>query len=365
VPVVVKPVIKRKIEPKKRPASANKYGVKRKLPKYEKTPEILPFQSESGTSRRYKLLQMECDELEKYLSCPICPHRPKVDLKKLAKKGVGRKIELGKAKSKLVYHYNSIHLPVQVEDVLTDEDTGEEYYKCTICEYEVPVVANSGRIQERIRKRPIARIVLGKHYVNSHLYTEDRDKLPQAITDEQFEVNPCPHPICQYTVEHSISPDDAVNANRRESALKRLSKHFILRHDYNRDPRSSSNLCVKKNESTGEDWYKCPSCEFSSLVAYPPEDGKTPSKIIEQNKNNAREFTSEKLQTHFIVHLFPDETTRAEKAYIRTKTRNFRQSVGSKKPSSSNKDLTDSSQSDEEEQEDNERESDGDATFDP
>jgi hypothetical protein len=221
--------------------------------------------------------------------CPQCNFEANFDSEEQVTKKKAKQM----TKEILTKHFTEFHNPVQVDEISLSEETGDEYYGCSLCNFRSAVnFQDSETNEERIE----ARHVLSEHYIDEHYKKHGR--VCSSKEDDTFQTIPCAEPECTYTIGFKYSKDTMIKSKNRRLALVKLAKHSIKVHDCPEENQKGifNKLLINVEAQEG---YKCYRCDFISMVEEVGEDRK---KIA-----RAQSTAFNKFLTHYILHVVPKD----------------------------------------------------------
>jgi hypothetical protein len=235
--------------------------------------------------------------------CPKCPYRAFYDPAKVTttntttgqqKTAANKQIWalMESAKGSIIRHYTRHHIPVSPKDLTKDKD-GNDCFACLACPSTFPVfyskhVSNQHRLNNAHHK-------LARHYLNTHEGLREPPR-PSWISNaggsgfqldglmEGRDYYRCPKEDCPFL---SILPP----SKDSRAGLPRLAGHYLKMHESERIGFTRSTPCLGRVGETGQEVFKWPRCEFTSVV----ED----SSSVRSRRTAQRVFLY-----HFVEHIY-------------------------------------------------------------
>jgi hypothetical protein len=202
--------------------------------------------------------------------CPLCDFEANLD------SGVKEQVTKNKAqqmtKEILTKHFTELHNPVQVDEISLSEETGDDYYGCTMCDFRSEINGNScAEIEEG---RVEARDVLSAHYIDEHYKRHGRVFIASVDDHEPLQTIPCSESGCTFSTSFRYSNKPYIKSKNRRTALVKLAKHSIKVHDCPEGNQRGifNKLLTRVGES--QEGYKCYRCDHISIVEAVDEDRK-------------------------------------------------------------------------------------------
>jgi hypothetical protein len=223
--------------------------------------------------------------------CPLCNFEANFDSEE---ERITKKKAKQMTKEILTKHFTELHNPVQADEISLSEETGDEYYGCSLCDFRSEVnFQDSATNEERVE----ARHVLSEHYIDEHYKKHGR--VCNSKADEPPQTLSCSEPGCTFTVLYKHSKDAMTKSKNRRLALVKLAKHSIKVHDCpEENDKGIFNKLLKTTDETHEG-YKCYRCDYFSMVEDVGEDRKKVAR--------AQSTAFNKFLTHYILHVVPKD----------------------------------------------------------